>query len=156
MHAEDLLATLDVGQRDRHLPVETARAQQCGIEHVGAIGRSDDDDAFVRLEPVHFDEQLVERLLALVIAIAEPRTAMAPDRVDFVDKDDARRALLRFDEHIANTARADADEHLDEIGARNREERHARLTSDGAREQRLAGAGRTDEQRTLRDLAAQS
>ena len=43
--------------------------------------------------------------------------AVATDRVDFVDEDDARRVLLGLVEHVAHAAGADTDEHLDEIGA---------------------------------------
>ena len=93
---EDLLAALDVGARHDDLAVEAARAQQRRIEHVGAVGRGDDDDAFVGLEAVHLDEQLVERLLALVIAVAEAGAAMAADGVDLVDEDDARRDFLAW------------------------------------------------------------
>ena len=51
-------------------------------------------------------------------------------------------ALLRaFVEQVAHTAGADADEHLDEFGSRDPEKRHACLAGDGARQQRLAGAG---------------
>ncbi len=108
------------------------------------------------LEPVHLDEHLVQRLLALVIAAAEPGAAMAADRVDLVDEDDAGRVLLALLEHVAHARRADAHEHLDEIGARDGEERHVRLAGDGAGEQRLAGAGRADQQHALRDLAAEA
>jgi hypothetical protein len=38
--------------------------------------------------------QLVERLLALVVTAAEAGAAMAADRVDFIDEDDAGRVLL--------------------------------------------------------------
>ena len=76
---------------------------------------------------------------------------MAADRVDFVDEDDARRALLGLVEHVADAAGADADEHFDEIRTRDGEEGNARLTRDGAGEQRLAGAGRADQQRALRE-----
>ena len=69
------------------------------------------------LEAVHLDEQLVQRLLALVVAAAEAGAAMAADRVDFVDEDDAGRVLLGLLEHVAHARSADADEHLDEVGA---------------------------------------
>ena len=138
------------------LAVEAAGAQQRGIEHVGAVGGGDQDDAFVRLEAVHLDQQLVERLLALVIAAAEAGAAMAADRVDFVDEDDAGRVLLRLLEHVAHARGADADEHLDEVGARNGEERHVGFARDRARDQRLAGAGRTDQQHAARNLAAEA
>src|SRR6266542_6506282 len=76
---------------------------------------------------------------------------MAADRVDLVHEDDAGRRLLRLLEQVADAACADADEHLDEVRAGDREERHARLAGDRAREQRLAGAGRAIEEHALRD-----
>src|SRR3546814_217892 len=115
-----------------------------------------DDDAFIGVKAVHLHQKLVQRLLALVIAVAQPCAAMTSHGVDFVDEDDARRILLRLFEHVAHAGRADADEHLDEIGARNAEERHIGLPRDGAGEQRLAGAGRADQQRALWNLAAEA
>ena len=78
--------------------------------------------------------------------MSRTRAAMAADRVDLVDEDDAGGVLLRLLEHVAHAARTDADEHLDEVGTGNGEERHVRLAGDGAGEQRLAGAGRTSKQ----------
>ena len=154
------LEDADRGRADRarhdDAAIEPARAQQRGIEHVRPVGRSDDDDAVVGLEAVHLDEQLVERLLALVVTAAEAGAAMATDRVDLVDEDDARRVLLALLEQVANAARADADEHLDEVRAADREERHAGLARDRAREQRLAGARRAHHQHALRDPTAEA
>src|SRR4029078_6075864 len=120
-------------------------------ENVGTVGGGDEDDAFVRLEAVHLDEELVERLLASGVAAPQARAAMAADRVDLVDEDDARRVLLALLEEVADARGADADEHLDEVRAGDREERDVGLAGDGAREQRLAGAGRAHEQHALRD-----
>ena len=152
---QDLLAADDVGARHHDLAVETAWPQQRRIEHVGTVGRGDQDDAFIGLEAVHLDEQLIQRLLALVVAAAKTGATMAADGVDFVDEDDAGRVLLRLIEHVAHAGRAHADEHLDEVGTRDGEERHIGFAGDGARKQRLAGAGRTDEQRAARDAPAE-
>ena len=143
------------GEIDDDLPVETARTQQRRVEHVGTVRRGDQDHAVVRLEAVHLDEQLVQRLLALVVTAAEPGAAMTTDRVDLVDEDDARRVRLALLEQVAHAARADAHEHLDEVGTRHREERTAGFTGDRLGEQRLAGARRTDEQRALRQTSAE-
>ena len=155
MHAQDLLTALDIGTRDDDLTIETAGTQQGRIEHIGAVGRRNDDDAFIGLETIHLHQQLVQRLLALVIAVADACAAMATDGVDFIDEQNAGRVLLRLLEHIPDPGRADADEHFHEIGAGDGEERHACLTRNGAGEQGLAGAGRADQQRTLGNLAAQ-
>ena len=146
-------ADVRVGHHD--LPVEAARAQQRRIEHVGPVGGGDDDDAFVGLEAVHLDEQLVQRLLALVVAAAEAGAAVTADGVDLVDEDDAGRVLLGLLEHVAHARCADADEHLDEVGARDREERNVGLAGHGARDQRLAGARRADQQAAARDAPAE-
>ena len=48
-----------VGETDIDLPVETARAQQRGVEDVLAVGRRHDDDALIAPEAVHLYEELV-------------------------------------------------------------------------------------------------
>src|SRR5262249_50987796 len=96
-----------------------------------------------------------ERLLALVVPAAEAGAAMTADCVDLVDEDDARRVLLALLEQVADPRRADADEHLDEIRAADREERHVRFTGDGAREQRLARSRRAHQQHAFRNASAE-
>jgi hypothetical protein len=100
-------------------------------------------------------KQLIERLLALVIAAAETGATVAAHRIDFVDKDDAGRIFLGLLEHVAYAACADADEHFDEVGAGNGEERHVCFAGDSARQQRFAGAGRTDQQHAARNPSAE-
>ena len=155
VNLEDLFAADDIRIRHHHLAVEAAGAQQRRIEHVGTVGRRDQDHAFIGFEAVHLDQQLVQGLLALVIAAAETGAAMAADRVDFVDEDDAGRVLLGLLEHVTDAAGADADEHLDEVRTRDREERHVGFAGDRARDQRLAGAGRADQQHAARNPSAQ-
>ena len=80
---------------------------------------------------------------------------MTADRVDFVDEDDAGRVLLGLLEHVADARGADADEHFDEVGTGNGEERHVGFARDRARDQRLAGAGRADQQHAARNASAE-
>ena len=154
VHLEDLAAAGHVGAVDGDLAVEAARAQQRGVEDVGPVRRGDHDDAALDVEAVHLDEHLVERLLALVVPAAHAGAAVAADGVDLVDEDDRGGVLLGLVEQVAHAARADADEHLDEVRAGDRVERHARLAGDGARQQGLAGAGRAVQQDALGDLGA--
>src|SRR6476661_3865175 len=123
---EDPVATDHVGGVDGDLAVEAARTQQGRVEDVGAVGRRDEDDVGLDVEAVHLDEQLVERLLALVVPAAEAGAAVP----------------------------ADAVEHLDEVRAGDRVERHAGLAGDRAGQQRLAGARLAVEQHALGDLGA--
>ena len=102
---EDLGAALAVGAVDDDLAVEAAGTQQRRVEDVGPVGGGDQDDVVLHLEAVHLDEQLVERLLALVVAAAEPGAAVAPDGVDLVHEDDAGAVLLGLLEEVAHATR---------------------------------------------------
>ena len=155
VHGQDRPAAGQVGRADRDLPVEPARAQQRRVQDVGPVGGRDQDDAAAGVEAVHLDQQLVERLLALVVAAAEAGAALAADRVDLVDEDDARGVLLGLLEQVAHPGGADADEHLHEVRTGDRVERHPGLAGDRAGQQRLAGAGRAVEQHALGDLRAE-
>jgi hypothetical protein len=141
-------------QADGDLAVEAAGAQERRVEDVGAVGGGDDDDRRVLLEAVHLREDLVEGLLALVVPAADAGAAATADGVELVDEDDRRARLARLLEQVAHAAGADADEHLHELRGRDGEERHAGLAGHGARQQRLAGAGRADQQHALGDLGA--
>ena len=89
MDLEDGLAASHVRPVEHDAAVEASRAQQGRVEDIGAVGGRHDDDVGVGVKPVHLDQHLVEGLLALVMAAAEPGAALAADGVDLVDEDDA-------------------------------------------------------------------
>src|SRR5438132_153247 len=103
----------------------------------GPVRAARQNDAVVRLEAVHLDEQLVQRLLALIVPAAEPGAAVPADGIDLVDEDDARRVRLTLLEQVAHPRGAHADEHLHEVRARHREERPSRLAGDRLGQQGL-------------------
>ena len=115
MNFENGLAAPHVGQIDRDLAVETARAQQRRIKHVRPVCGGDNDNSFRRIKTVHLDEQRIERLFAFVIATAQAMAAAAADRINLIDKNQARCILPRLLEHVANTASPDAHKHLNEV-----------------------------------------
>ena len=154
MHAQDFLAAVHIRQIDRDLAVETPRTKQCWVEHVWAVGGGDDDYAFLGVEAVHLDQQLVERLLAFVVATAHTVAAVSADRIDLIDKDKARRVLFALFEHVANARGADADKHFDEVRSGDREKRHIRLTGDRARQQGLTRTWRANHQHALWNRSA--
>ena len=140
VNAEDFFAPVDVGQGDRDLAVETAGTQQRRIEHVRTVGGSDDDDAFLGVEAVHLDKELIECLFALVVTTAHAMAAMTSNRVDFIDEDQAGRVLAALLKHVADARGTDADKHFHEVGTRDREEWYVSLTRDRASEESLAGS----------------
>ena len=83
--------------------------RSAGIEHVGPVGGREQDDALVRLEAVHLHQELVQGLLALVVPAAQAGAAVAADRVDLVDEDDAGGVALALLEEIADAAVVEQD-----------------------------------------------
>ena len=154
MNLQDLLAALYVGVIDHDLPVKPAGTQQRRIQNIRTVGGRHDNDALVGREAVHFNQQLVERLLALIVTAAQAGAAMTADRVDLIDENNGRRVLLRLIKQVADTARADADEHLYKVGTGDGEERHACLAGYRTGQQRLAGAGRANQQNALGNARA--
>ena len=103
MDAEDVFAAADVGLVDEHLAVEPAGAEQGRVQHFGTVGRAHDDDALARVEAVHLGEQLVQRLLALLVTAHRRLDAHLAERVQFVDEDNARRLGIGLGEQVADT-----------------------------------------------------
>jgi hypothetical protein len=101
-----------------------ARSQQRWIEHVRTVGRRDEDHTVVQLQSVHFDEELIERLLPFMVPVTESGPSVPADGVDLIDEHDAGCVLLALLEQVADAGCPDAYEHLNEIRAADREDRH--------------------------------
>ena len=94
MHFQNRLAPLDVGKIDVDLAVKTPRPQERIVKDVGAVCRRDHDDPLIGIKPVHLNEDLIQRLLALVVAATEACAALTPDRIDLINEDDTRLIAL--------------------------------------------------------------
>ena len=156
----DRLSPAEVRLVHRDVAIEAPGAQQRGVQHVHAVGAREHGDAVARLEAVHLDEDLVQRLLALVVGARKllpltyhnnthALTALLADGVDLIDEHDARRVLARLREQLAHALRAHAHEQLHEVAARHADERHVRLARRRLHQQRLARARRTREDGAL-------
>ena len=153
---QDLLPAPQVGPVHHDLAVEAPGAEQRLVEHLRAVGGGHDHDAGGGLEAVHLDEELVERLLALVVGgHGGDAAARLADRVELVDEDDAGGALARLLEEVAHARRPEAHEHLHELGPGEREERHPGLAGHRLGEQRLAGARGAHQEHPLGDARAE-
>ena len=155
MHLEDGHAAVQVGIVHRHLPVEAAGAQKRGVKDIPAVGGRHDNHAFVDGKAVHLHQQLVQRLLALVVTAAQPRAAVTAHRVYLVDKHNGGRGLLGLFKQIAHAACAHAHEHFHKVGAGNGEEGHIRLAGHSLGQQGFARAGRAHQQNALGNAGAQ-
>ena len=156
MNLEYVLATTDIRQWHSYLAVETTRAQQRRIQHVGAVGGSDDDDAFIAIKPVHFHQQLVQGLFTLIVAATDTGATGTAHRINLIDEDDAGRMLFGLLKHVTDTAGTNTHKHFHKVRAGNAEERHLGLPRNGLGQQGFTRTGRTDHQHAAGNLAAQA
>ena len=80
---------------------------------------------------------------------AETGASLTTDCVDLVDEYDRRSDLLCLIEQVPDTACADTDVQLNEVGAGDGQELHSRLARNGLCKQGLAGTRRSYEQDAL-------
>src|SRR5262249_10930590 len=85
MYAKDLFTSTNVGKRDHHAAIEASGTEQRWIQYVRPVGGGDQDDAFIGLEAVHFHQELVQGLLALIVPAAQARSTVAAHGVNFID-----------------------------------------------------------------------
>ena len=156
MYIQNLLAATDIRQRHHHLAVETARALQSGIQYIRTVGSGNYNHGLIALETIHLHQQLVQGLLALVVTAAQTGTTLTTDRINLINKDDARCVFLGLLEHIAHTASTDADKHFHEIGTGNTEEWHLCFAGNRFGQQGFTGTGATGQQNTTRHTSAQA
>jgi len=120
-------------------------------QHVGAVGRGDQDDAFVGLEAVHLDQQLFS--VCSRSSLPPPRPARdAADSVDFIDEDDAGAFFCLF-EHVG-TRDAPTPTNISTKSEPEMVKKARPPPRHRSRQQRLAGAEGRPAERPW-DLAAQ-
>ena len=140
MDLEDLLPPFLVRAIHEDVAVETARPEERRVEDLRPVRGGHEDDPDLGIEAVHLDQQLVQGLLALVVAAHGAEAPGLPQGVELVDEDDAGGLLLGLDEEVAHPGRAEAHEHLHELGAAEAEEGDAAFAGDGLGQEGLAGA----------------
>ena len=78
---------------------------------------------------------------------------MAAHGIDFIDENYTWRMAFGLIEEISNPSRTNADEHLYELAAAYREERHSGLTGDCFAKERLPRARRPNEKHPTWDTS---
>ena len=78
MDSEDRFAPFPVGTIEHDLTVEAAGPQQRRIEDFRPVGGGEQNDALAWIEAIEFGQELVERLLLLVVTAETTRTPRGP------------------------------------------------------------------------------
>ena len=63
VYFQDRLPATNVRQVNGNLSIETAGSRERTIQHIGPVRRSDHHDARTLIKAIHFNQQLIERLI---------------------------------------------------------------------------------------------
>ena len=153
MHLQDVHAALQIRAVHDDPPVKTAGTKEGRVQHLGPVRRAQHQAGRMAVEAVHLRQQLVQRLLTLVVSAQTGITALS-NGVYLVDKNNAGGMLLRLLEQIPDTGSAHAHEHFHKIRAGQGEERHMGLSRHRLRKQGLSGTRRAHQKGSLGQLRA--
>ena len=154
MHFQNALAALYIGRVHHNLAVEATRAQQRRVQNIHAVRGGNKHHGVVLVKAVHFNKQLIQRLLAFIMAATHTSTTLTTNGVNLVDEDNGRTCLFCLIKQVAHTGSAHAHEHFHKVRTRNAEERHARFTCNGTREQRFTSTRRAHQKAAARNLCS--
>mmetsp|Transcript_7662 Transcript_7662/g.16937 ORF Transcript_7662/g.16937 Transcript_7662/m.16937 type:complete len:557 (+) Transcript_7662:788-2458(+) len=146
---ENVHARALVGQRDVDELVEPAGAQHRRVDNVGPVGGADDEDGLLGAHAIHLGEDLVDDAVSRTAGVAARRAARARDRVELVEKEDARRRAARLVKQLAHVGLRLAEPHGEQLGALDRDEIGRALVGNRLGEKRLAAAGRAVKEHAL-------
>ena len=156
MDFKDCTTLVYLRQINMNLTVKASCTQKCLVKNISTVGSGKDDDTTIGTKTVHLGKQLVEGILALIVAtcyvIATTSTTYG---IYLVDEDNARTLLLGLTKKVANTTGTDTNEHFHKIRTAHREERHISLTCHSLGKEGLTCTWRPYEQSTLGYLATQ-
>ena len=99
MDSQNIRTPRHIRKLHRYPPVKPARSQKRRVKRIGTVGRRKNDNALGAVKAVHLCKKLIQRLLPLVISIDLAVTFLS-NRIDLVDKHDARRFFVGLLEQI--------------------------------------------------------
>src|SRR6266480_5271550 len=146
MHFEDSKTPTNIRLIKHDLAIKTPGTHERRVKHIRTVCGRDDHNVGLLIKAIHLNQQLVERLLAFVVAPGARIVSLAAYRVYLVDKEDARHMFFGLFEKVTHPRSSNADEHFHEFRSTDAIESDARFSGYCTRDQRFACARRTDQQ----------
>ena len=115
MYFQDSLTVFSLRQTNGCAAVEATRTEKRRVENISTVSGRQDDDVCTGFKSIHFDEDLIECLLTLIVTTAHATTAFSSYCINFINKDDRRSVLFGFLEQIAHPARTNTDKHFHKL-----------------------------------------
>ena len=150
MHLQNFHTALQIRFVYNNSSVEASRTQQCFIQNLRSVGGCQNNDTFLAIKAVHFNQKLVQRLLALVMAATKTGTSSSCNSIYFINKNNTWCVLLCLTEQISDTGCTHTYIQFDKVRAGKGEKGNMSFSGYGFCQKRLTCSGRAYQQRTLR------
>ena len=126
----NVFSLFQIWKTNFYCSIETTRSDQSWVEQFCSVSSSQNDDILSALKSIHFDQELVQCLIRLQIAV-HGLASFLSNGIDFVNENDRGFFLLSLLENPSYSLGSDSDEHFDKFRAAGKEERNSGLTSYG-------------------------
>ena len=155
MNLEDFQSPHLVGPVHQDMPVETPRSQQRRIKNFRPVCGGQQNDTYLRIESVHFNEQLIKCLFPFIMPRHAAHTAGFSQGIKFIDENDARCLLFSLNKKIPHPGSPQADEHFYKFRSTQAEKGDTTLPRHRFGKQGFPRPGRPHEKNTLGDFSPQ-
>ena len=103
MNLQNLLAVVNVRLVKHDAPVKTSGPEKRRIQNIGTVGRGHHYNVRVAVKSVHFNENLIQGLFALIMAAAEAGSPLTADGINFVNENNGGSVLFGGLKKIADS-----------------------------------------------------
>ena len=137
MHTQNLLATTHTWERHGDFTIKATWSEEGIVENINAIRGGDDNNTRLIIKSVHLSQELIDGLFAFIIRGHATRTALLPNRVNFVDEDNTWLIFTSHLKEFPNSLSTHTHKHLHKIGGGTLNEGDVGFPSNRAREEGL-------------------
>ena len=115
MNLKNGFSAFNIGGINLNTSIKTTRAQKCWVQNVRTISCSNKNNCVTLCKTIHFYQQLIKRLFALIMTTANSSSTLTANRIYFVDKNNGRSCMFCLLKEVANTRSAYANKHFNKI-----------------------------------------
>ena len=153
MHFKNGITLRQIRHVHVDLTVKTTSPHQRAVQDVCTVRCRQNDDTTVGTKTVHLGQQLVQRILPLIIGTQTGVfTSGTANSINLINKNDAWTLVFGLLKKVPDTAGADAHEHFYKIRSAQRKERNLSLPRHGFGQECFSGSRRSNEQSALWNL----
>ena len=124
MNLQDLHTSLQVRLIYDNSTVKTSRTKKRLIQNLRTVRSTQYQNTLRSIETIHLRQQLVQRLLTLLITSTVFTVTASPNGINFIDKNNTWCILGCFLKQISYTGSSDTDIQFNKVRSGKREERH--------------------------------